>query len=622
MIKVLSDDTIQKIAAGEVVERPASIVKELVENSIDANSKNILVEIRNGGKTYIKVSDDGHGIEKDDISLAFTRHATSKITDFDDLYKIYSMGFRGEALASIVSVSKIVMKTKTENGQIGNQVEYDNGKLISSKSIAMNKGTVLEVYDLFKFVPVRYKFMGTDMSEANKITQLMYSFAIGHPEISFTYIKDNRQIFSTSNKSDQLLNYEILFGDDFVKNSIDIEKKSNNFKITGKFSNNKYYKGNRSMQYIFVNGRYIENQQIVDAIESCYYNLIPNGRFPLFDLKIDVDPSLIDINIHPNKQKIKFSFAEELITVLKEELTHALFRSEQNKQIEEKIEKKPVNFHELNSGEGYKKILDAYKDSINYSSLKSSASTNSVKESKIELVPNNLIKFDEIGDDDDISEIFENNDSENLFDIQTSETESSVNENNLEQTKFIEQELNFKTILVNKYILFEDAEHSKFVLVDIQRANERILFDKISFDDSQLASQELIEPLIVELIAKDMEIFINNKDKFHELAFEIDQFSDTSIIIRSLPYFMDRVLSESDFIALLEDLDRVIESDRKNFILKSNISKSLHKSNNLSEEEAILLYDNLQKTDNPFTSPHGKSIVFELDFDTFIRMFK
>lgn len=608
MIKVLSNDTIQKIAAGEVVERPASIIKELVENSIDANSKNIIVEIKNGGKTYIKVSDDGDGIPKDDVELAFERHATSKIDEFDDLYTIYSMGFRGEALASIVSVSKVIMKTKISDQTTGVQVVYDNNALIEKKDIGMNKGTSIEVFDLFKYIPVRQKFLNSDISESNKITELMYIFAIGNPGISFTYIKDNREVFRTNTALSKILNYETLFGKDFMKNNIDIFAKSDHYTIKGNISNNKYYKGNRSMQFLFVNNRYIESENISQEIEKAYQNMIPQGRFPVYEIKIEVDPSLIDINIHPNKQKIKFSYLDELLELINEKLTNALYNNEKSKVLDTKeVEEKYINFQDINEGDGYKKVLDAYKLPMDLN-----------KDFNRDYSDQNLINFKEIEEDyyiikDNKIEV-ENTD----FDNNPAGFSKSDDISDKIQIEMEFDSLEFKSILLNRYMIFEDALNSKLKLVDINRANQRIIYDR-EINNDEIKTQSLLTPLIIELTTKEIEIISSNKLLFEELGFEIDQFDDRSIAIRSIPYYFDEPSSMNQIHAMLDDIENE-QLDKKDYLLKKSLQIANSKPKIINEKQSKLLLNELNKTSNPNTSPFGKSIIFEIEFDNFIKL--
>ena len=277
----LDKETVDKIAAGEVIESPISIIKELVENSVDAGSKNITVEINNGGKTYIRVTDDGCGISRDEIGLAFKKHATSKISNFDDLYVIDSLGFRGEALPSISSVSKVTAISKTEEDEIGSKIEFENNKS-KITSIATNRGTSIIVEDLFYNIPARRKFLKSDIAEANKISRLMYAFAIGYKNISFKYIKDNNVQFQSKANYDLKYRVSDLLDSLLEENLLSFEAKNKSYDITGAISQANYYRGNRSMQYIFVNNRLIESDEITRVIESQYQSLIPDARFPAF----------------------------------------------------------------------------------------------------------------------------------------------------------------------------------------------------------------------------------------------------------------------------------------------------------------------------------------------------
>lgn len=597
MIKILDNETIQKIAAGEVVERPASIIKELVENSIDANSTNIIVEIKNGGKSYIKVSDNGIGIESTDVELAFERHATSKINNFDDLYKIYSMGFRGEALASIVSVSKIIMRTKSVKEDIGTMIEYDNNKLIGNHKIATNIGTSIEVLDLFKFIPARLKFLSSDISEGNKITNLMYVFAIGNPQISFTYIRDNKEIFTTNNEDTEEENLNILFGKDFIKDSIKINNSSDNYKIKGIISNNKYYKGNRSMQYIFVNGRYIENEKIVETIENAYHLQIPNGRFPAYKLNIEVNPDLIDINIHPNKQKIKFSYTDELMELIYNTFVENINKNDISKNVKNKeIDTKYISFHELNTEDGYQRILDSYKEPIN-------------------IEYENLLNNFEVKDNEEIIKFYDLDIDED-FDSNINEVTNFKNENEKINTQ-IEMDISnikFNTILFNKYIVF-DNEIDKIILIDINRANRRILFDK-EIKNSAIISQNLIEPIILNLTSKELELFIQNHNIINKYGYDTDVFGENKILIRAIPYYLSEPNTIDDFKIFLDEISSIKDKDNSH-ILRKIVALSIHKKNISTEDEANLFYKELKNTSNMYTDPLGKTIIYNLDLSEF-----
>lgn len=608
MIKLLTEDTIQKIAAGEVIESPASIVKELVENSIDSGADEIYIEIKNGGKSYVKVSDNGCGINKDEVELAFTRHATSKISKFSDLYSILSMGFRGEALASIVAVSKVSVMTKTIDSNIGIHIIYDNNKIIKKQSIGMNSGTIIEVENLFEYIPVRKKFLKSDISEGNKITNLIYSFAIGNTDISFTYVRDSREIIKTNKKNSKTENLQILFGKDFLKNSIELNSSNKNYKISGRISNQNFYKGNRSAQYIFVNNRYIVNEDIVSTVESNYTSMIPNGRFPAFILNIDTDPQNIDINISPNKQKIKFDFADELLALISGEIQESLIKAKNAYEIEigEKV-KSLHDFSNLNELQSYKRVLEAYNPTKKIEKYEKDFDVN--------------ISIIDFNDEDEFSEI---DDRILVYEPDSKKDNFSDDENNEKQKSYID-DLGpmFKTVLFGKYLIFEKSS-DEIVIIDKNRAYEKIMYEKYraQFENDTVISQELISPCIIELDKRVFLTYEKNKETIAKLGFVTDVFGENIIAIRAFPYVMEKILDEKVFRAILDEIDNIDENAEKNkILLKKAVSNSV---NNISRNEEYInnLYFELMKYDNPYKSPHGKDIIYTMDSATFKRILR
>lgn len=326
-INVLDDITINKIAAGEVIERPASIIKELVENSIDAGSKFISVEIKNGGKDLIKIIDDGCGIDASDIEKAFMRHATSKINRAEDLYSLNSLGFRGEALASICAVSKLEMISKTENSLTGTKIQLNGGKLVNKEEIAANKGTQISVLSLFYNTPARKKFLRSNQSEALAITNLMNKLAIGNPNIRFKYINNSKTIFETIGDGLLFNTIRKIYGKDISDNLIELDYESKYFKIQGYTANNNIYRSNRKFQHIFINGRYVKSSNIMNVINESYKAIIPINKFPVYFINMYMDPGTIDVNIHPNKLEIKFNKEEELLSELSDYIRGMLLKN-------------------------------------------------------------------------------------------------------------------------------------------------------------------------------------------------------------------------------------------------------------------------------------------------------
>ncbi|WP_304205805.1 DNA mismatch repair endonuclease MutL [Peptostreptococcus russellii] len=326
-INVLDDSTINKIAAGEVIERPSSIIKELVENSIDAGADFITVEIENGGKDLIKIIDNGCGIEHDDINKAFMRHATSKISRAEDLYDLHSLGFRGEALASIAAVSKLEMITKTKDALLATKIILEGGKISLKEAIAANSGTQISVQSLFFNTPARRKFLKSNQSEALAITNLMNKLAIGNPQVRFKYINNKKTVFETLGDGSLFNLIRLIYGKDVSSNVIKLDYESTYFKIQGYIANNNVYRSNRNLQHIFINGRYVKSNNIMNVINESYKAIIPINKFPIYFINIIVDPGTIDVNIHPNKLEVKFNKENEILSELQDYIRGVLLKN-------------------------------------------------------------------------------------------------------------------------------------------------------------------------------------------------------------------------------------------------------------------------------------------------------
>ena len=341
MINILDEYTVSKIAAGEIIENPASIVKELLENSIDAEAKNIIVEVKGGVSNFIRVSDDGCGIEKDDLKFAFLRHATSKLKTSDDLFNIHSLGFRGEALASISNVSKLTCITKTDKDQTATVVEVENGEIKSEKSIASNEGTTFIIEDIFYNTPVRKKYLKSENLEFSYIFDVVEKLSLSRSDISFTLIRDGKVVVSSISNENLKNHIHSVLGSDITRNLVEIEYEEDGYKIKGFISNNMLYRSTRNHEYLFVNGRFVKNLEIARAIEKSYKSLIPLNRFPVYLLYIEIDPKLVDVNIHPKKHEIKLSNENRLIEILESLIREKLYKNTEIFKVdfEEKEEK-------------------------------------------------------------------------------------------------------------------------------------------------------------------------------------------------------------------------------------------------------------------------------------------
>lgn len=578
----LDKDTVEKIAAGEVIESPLSIIKELVENSIDAGSKNITVDIKNGGKSYIRVTDDGVGIARDDMDLAFEKHATSKISKFDDLYTIASLGFRGEALPSISAVSKVIAISKTEDSEIGTKLDL-SAKDNKKSSIATNKGTSIIVEDLFYNMPARRKFLKSDMAEANKISRLMYAFAIGYKNISFKYIKDDRVQFQSNPSLDLKLKISDLLDNLLEENLIELHANNSSYKIGGEIGLPSYYRGNRSMQYIFVNDRLVEDEEITKIIEDQYQGLIPQGRFPAFFIFIYTNPKNIDVNIHPNKKLVKYSYEDELLELIIDNVKNLLKAKQEIQSISIKENKKD----EFLDFTDYKAILDKY----------SPTST--------------LVREDEEAYDNEIeaknSNFF---DSNKEFDFEFLKEDEKVNEDSFVEDIEIPT---YKTSIFRRYSIFEDQD--RVFILDHRKAQEKIKMSEFlkDFKANKVASQLLLEPIRMHLNKIDVERFETKHSLFQRLGFDVELISENSILIREIPMIFNQPENDKFFYEIL-DLDNNISDE----IITSRLRKlvkslSFRKGHNINKNEAIELYKSLMKEENPYKTYDGNATIISLE---------
>lgn len=597
----LDDKTIEKIAAGEVIESPVSIVKELVENSIDAGSDTITVEIKNGGKTYIRVTDNGSGISKDEIELAFSKHTTSKIRDFNDLYDIYSLGFRGEALTSIVSVSEVTAISKTKDEMVGTKINFNNGEKTLT-SIATNVGTSIVVKDLFRDIPVRRRFLKSDIVESNHISKLMYAIAIGYPEISFKFIKNENIEFSTIKNEDLKIRIAKLLDDKLEDSLIKISDNNEIYSLDGFISNNNYYRGNRSLQYIYINNRLVESELIRDRIEMAYRGSIPNGRFPVFFLYIKTNPKNIDVNVHPNKRVIKFSYENQLIDLIDSSISKYIDASNKMKE----ISVKENNQKELMDFSDYAHILNSYNKTQSL-----------IKENSFD----NLYEADknDYQEDDEENKFF-NSKTEISFEEKEKYEEEGLNkddniEKTFEENSYIEdfEYLNYKCSIFARYSIFEKKD--KLFVLDHRRATEKINFHNFinQFENRTIDEQLLLNPIIINLSSFDLDRFNKKKDVIRRLGFDAAIIGDRSIIIRSVPFIFSIPEDDKFFYDLL-DLDYNKNTDYLYKKLKKlNLSLSFRKGNKIDEDEAYELIRKIKELDNPYTTYDGKAVLVKID---------
>jgi len=593
LIKLLDNKTINKIAAGEVVERPSSVVKELVENSIDAKATSINIEIAEGGKEYIRITDNGTGIHKDDIELAFLRHSTSKIASVEDLYRITSLGFRGEALASIAAVSQLELITKVEEDSSGKQIEIHGGQLISKKEIGCPKGTTIIVKNLFYNVPVRLKFIKSHMTESSYISDIVYKLAMGNPSISFKFIKDNKLILKTSGNDDLSLNIYSLFGRDFADSLFKMVYIGEDIKIEGFVSKPSFTRGNRSHQYIFVNGRYVRNDDITRAIEEVYKSLIPINRFPMFVIYISINTKDVDINIHPNKMEVRFK-DQSIINKITEEMVKNTLSDKNlipeitiNKR-NEKVDTEQTHILDVIDSRDKLSTTEEKKASIQYN--KSTTESNEF-----------VIK-------------------ENSWDKKSNDAKKDfpVTYNNYEKKKIPKiPHLTILGRLFNTYILAEDKNEDAFYMIDQHAAHERIMYEKFKeqYEKEEIFIQDLLTPEILSLTLSEFQLFKENKIFFEKLGFRMEDFGQNDLLIRSVPLIFGKPNSKSLFLDILDKLQYDVKSSydlRLEKIIKMACTNAVKAGDNIGEIEIDRLIEDLREVEEPYTCPHGRPVIVKM----------
>lgn len=615
-IRLLDDKTINKIAAGEVVEKPSSVVKELIENSIDANSSTIVIDIKEGGKKYLRVTDNGNGISKDELKLAFLRHSTSKINTSEDLQNIHSLGFRGEALASITAVSQLQLITKTSDSLSGQQIEVHGGNIIRNFEVGSPKGTTVIVRNLFYNTPVRLNFLKSDTIEASYISEIIYKLALAYPNISFKYIKDEKVVLKTPGKNDLNSTVYSLFGKKFTDSLFKINHNGDDIKIRGFASNPSFNRGNRSHQYFFVNGRFINSKLISKAIEDAYKTLIPINRFPVVILYICIDPKKVDVNVHPTKVEIRFENSTEITNKIFN-VTRSILR-EHNLIPEVTINEKPTKQRD---NVEQKSFID---NIINENNKPVIESKNIVIIEDKE--PETTYQQDNFHTNGD--KILVNEDNKDGISNLSSKVEFFYNNNSeLEYKANRVPELKFIGRLFKTYLLAENIHNDTFYLIDQHAAHERIMYEKFKaqYETENIISQNLLVPEVINLTHSEHEIVSENYEIFRNLGFEFEEFGSTSIILRSVPLLFGKPNSKKLFLDILDAIDEELKSSyelRLEKIMKMACTNAIKGGDNIEDIEVEKLIKDLNKIPNPYTCPHGRPIMIKMSRYELEKKFK
>ena len=616
MIRLLDEATISKIAAGEIIENSASIVKELVENSIDAGADDILIEIRGESTDFIKVSDNGLGFSEEDLEVAFLRHSTSKLEKIEDLEKIRTLGFRGEALASISNISKIKLMTKREEDLAGNSLLIENGKIIKKNKVGMPRGTTFVISDVFYNTPVRKKFLRKDLTEINNIIDIVQKIALSNNNIKFTLIRDGKIILNTGSDKNPINRIYSILGSEIASSLNEGTFDSENYKIRGFFSDNKLFRSNRDSQYIFVNGRFIRNINLSRAIEKNYHSLIPLNRYPVFVLYIDIDPKLIDVNIHPKKNEIKISNENILCALLAEIVEEVIYPNRSIRKIEIEDKKENISVFDIFEEESIEP--EAKEKDTNLKSLwdiEKDRSEDSLK---------NTFNEDAVLYKDSLKEDI-NPEEEKIF------TEEHEDDNflfNNEKNHIDEKLLNTRIagVLFKTYILLENQREGITFLVDQHAAHERVNYEKFlhMYLKSELTSQILLKPKIIELNQNEYDKILNYLDLFKRLGFKIEDFGDNSVVLREVPMIFGMPTYVNFIRDIIDSLDKEISSNYEADlykIMKKACKASVKAGDDLSDMEIESLIRDLKNCENPYTCPHGRPTVVEVSKHTISKLF-
>ncbi len=563
-IKRLSDHLSNQIAAGEVITEPLSVVKELVDNAIDASSTEIEVEIKGSGIKSIMVADNGDGIESDDIDLLFERHATSKIASEDELNNINTLGFRGEALASIVSVSKVSVKTKTKDALQGISVRKYGKNLLAKDHIPCNKGTTVVVEDLFFNTPARFSFLKRNYILQKRITDYVSAVAVCHSNIKFKYVVDDNVVFTTHGNGDELSTIYDVYGKEFISHLRKIEIKGNGFVIKGYVSSLNYSRNNKSLQLTFINDRYTSNKEMNKMVDLAYESLLPLRRFPAVILWVYTDAKNLDINVHPQKLEVKFKNEVLDSKNLSKELRSALY----NKKILPK-----------------KVIKEEPKDDI---------STTTEE-----------IELDEVIEEININELMKEERLE--YDTAVSETEESF-----DFKDFIEH-MNYIGQIFRSYLIYEKNDSIYFL--DQHAAHEKILFERFLEDyrNNSIYEQILLAPEILGLSRSEMMAFETFDFDFSKFGIDVEKFSDDKLVIRSVPHLFNIEQTKAFITTMIDESEYRLSDVTEEAIISRSCKNAIKAMHTLREVEAYKMLEMLAELDNPFTCPHGRPILFEYE---------
>ncbi len=646
-IQVLDQETINKIAAGEVIERPSSVVKELVENAIDAGATAVTIEIKDGGISFIRITDNGSGISKDDIPMAFLRHSTSKIKSIEDLMNVSSLGFRGEALSSIAAVSQVELITKTADDFTGSRYVIEGGNEISLEEVGAPDGTTFIVRNLFYNTPVRRKFLKTAATEAGYVNALIEHLSLSHPDISFRFINNNQNKLHTSGNMNLKDIIYGVYGRDITSNLMEISGKTQDVEITGFIGKPVICRGNRGYENYYINGRYIKSSIITKAIEEAYKGYIMPHNYPFTAIHFKINPSIMDVNVHPTKMELRFSKNEFVYRFVLETVKECLANRELAARIklpdpvkQQQFTKSPENIkqteksyvQENTDSKPYQAPrIEPPRESF-YNSTESSVKQKTVNENQTTGFIKNITDYTKMPPTR-LPEPFEIKRSDEMIKedkkIYEAEKKQEAEQLSMFDTPLMSEKAkaDYRIIgqLFETYWLIEYED--KFYMMDQHAAHEKILYERFMnhLKVKDMDTQMIMPPVIIELNMQQEDAYKRNKQAFSRLGFEIEEFGGNAYKVNGLPAGLPNINLKQMLIDMIDGLtdDNSTDLDIITERVATMSCKAAVKGNNkLSFEEAKELIEELMQAENPYNCPHGRPTLIVMSKYEVERKFK
>lgn len=621
-INVLPKEIYQLIAAGEVVERPSSVVKEMIENSLDAGAKNITLEIKNGGSTYIRITDDGCGIERDDVRKVFISHATSKISKKDDLNSIATLGFRGEAMASISAVSKVELLTKAENEEIGTRYEIAGGEELEFDDAGCPNGTTIVVRDIFFNTPARMKFLKKDVTEGNQVAGIVDRMAISHPDISFRFIRDGKQVLITSGNGDLKSTVYSVLGKEMSDSLMSVDYSFNDMRITGFVSKPTASRKSRAGQYFYINNRIVKSKTAMAALEQAYKNTIMVGRFPACVLNIELNPAQVDVNVHPAKTEVRFANEKPIFDLVYYAVKTAIENDRTVKEVEFKenpiYRQESKNVYQNNDNKSFQAKFDFFKKKDEPPSqqvIKTKPRENfwQVEAPKPEYKiardekPKPRVDINIEYEEPEENSTAKSKDAPKERDIEKVViTDEKDNENFIPNFKLIGEA--FKT-----YLIIEIENELYFI--DKHAAHERMNFERFKAQ-ATVETQMLLAPVVVNLTKDEFIAISENVELIKKCGFELEEFGESQIIVRAIPSLVD---GDSVKDLMLEIAQKLLEHktdilpDKIDWIYHSASCRGAVKAGDYtSRQEQEMFVKKLLSMPNIRFCPHGRPVFIKM----------